>query len=165
MKAYKYRSIENEIFKRDLETFRQNKFFAPTFEMLNDPFEANFDEVITIALNSLSQTFAVDTESLKKKLKNTFDLKNKLGIFSLSKNWDIEQMWAYYASANKGYCIEYDVKKLKDKTRNFDFSTQIEIDYCDQKPTLSIEDIKNDSMLKKMFGIKKINGRLKMKQD
>lgn len=156
MKAYKYRSIEDEkILERDLNTFSENQFFAPTFEMLNDPFEANFNEVISNTANGLKDIFSISTENILECLKEVTNYKYKLGIYSLSKSWDIEQMWAYYASSNKGYCVEYEIEKLKDKTRNLDFSNQLNITYSNQRPTLNIEDINNGLILNKMFGTKK----------
>lgn len=157
MKVYKYRGIESEILERDLKTFVSNQFFAPKFEMLNDPFEANFKEIISNTLNVINSIFSVDSEKIKTQLKEVIDYKDKLGILSLSKNCYSEQMWAYYASSNRGYCIEYDLEKLKDKTQNFDFSKQLDIVYSDHIPTLGIDDLKNDLMFQKMYGVKKKN--------
>jgi len=64
-----------------------------------------------------------------------------------------EVMWAHYASSNRGYCIEYDRDKLKDKTINFDFAVELDVTYSDEIPTLTFEDIKGNSMFKKMFGL------------
>lgn len=160
MKVYKYRGIESDILERDLNTFLANQFFAPKFEMLNDPFEANFKEIISNTLDAINAIFSsVGTEKVKAQLHNVIAYKNKLGILSLSKNCYSEQMWAYYASSNHGYCVEYDLEKLKDKTQNFDFSKQLDIAYSDDIPTLGIKDLKNDQMFQKMYGTKKQNWR------
>lgn len=155
MKVYKYRGVESDIFQRDLNTFQNNQFFASKFEMLNDPFEANFNEIISTTLDLLKNIFSVDAEKVKRHLKELLDLKQKIGILSLSKNCYSEQMWAYYASSNRGYCIEYDFEKLKDNTQNFDYSSELEIQYSDTIPTLSIDDMKSNLMLSKMYGTKK----------
>ena len=34
-------------------------------------------------------------------------------IFSMSETYDCDQMWAYYANSNNGFCIEYDFNKVK----------------------------------------------------
>lgn len=157
MKVYKYRGIESDIIDRDISTFQKNQFFAPKFEMLNDPFEANFNEIISNTFDLIKNIFSADADKLKKQLREVIELKHKLGILSLSKTCYSEQMWAYYASSNRGYCIEYDLDKLKDKTKNFDFSSELEIIYSDEIPTLNIEDIKDNLMFKKMYGVKKRN--------
>lgn len=159
MKVYKYRGIESNCLERDIITFSNNKFFAPKFENLNDPFEANFNEIISETLENINKLFSYDVNDVKDNLNNLIDFKNKLGIFSLSKNAFSEQMWAYYASSNKGYCIEYEIEKLKDKNQNFDYFRQLEVKYTDDIPTLDITDLysKSENMLIKMFGTKKNN--------
>jgi hypothetical protein len=157
MKVYKYRGIENDIFQRDISTFKNNQFFAPKFEMLNDPFEGNFNEIISNTLDFINNLFSVDADKIKKQLRDIFELKHELGMLSLSKTCYSEQMWAYYASSNRGYCIEYDLNKLKDKTKIIDFSYELEVTYSDEIPTLTIEDMKGNSMVKKMYGIKRKN--------
>lgn len=159
MKVYKYRGIEKDVFARDLKTFQNNQFFAPKFEVLNDPFEANFKEIISNTLDIVNNIFSIDAQKLKDQLKEVVDYKHKLGILSLSKTCLSEQMWAYYASSNKGYCIEYDLEKLKDKTQNFDFLSQLDIKYSNEIPTIGFEDLKNSQMISKMFGVKKENWR------
>ncbi|HXD93598.1 MAG TPA: DUF2971 domain-containing protein [Bacteroidia bacterium] len=155
MKVYKYRGVEIDIFNRDLDAFKKNKFFAPKFEILNDLFEANFNEIISSTVDILSDAFSIDSKELKEQIQKVVESKHKLGIFSLSKAWDIEQMWAHYASSNRGYCIEYEADKLKDKTKNFDFSEELEVTYSDEIQTLTVEDLKNRLMTQKMYGVKK----------
>ncbi|RDB06536.1 DUF2971 domain-containing protein [Runella aurantiaca] len=155
MKVYKYRGVESDIFKRDLKTFKKNQFFAPKFEMLNDPFEANFKENLSNLFDLLNSFVSIGIKELKQQLQEVIDYKHKLGILSLSKTCYSEQMWAYYASSHKGYCIEYDLEKLKVKTKDSDYSNQLEISYTDDIPTLGIEDLDNNLMLQKMYGIKK----------
>lgn len=157
MKVYKYRGIENDKLERDISAFQNNQFFAPKFEMLSDPFEANFNENISNTLDLVKNVFSVDSDKAKQQLQEIIELKHKLGILSLSKTCYSEQMWDYYASWNRGYCIEYDFHKLKDKTKNFDFSSELEITYTDDIPTLNIEDLKGNLMIKKMYGVKKKN--------
>lgn len=64
-------------------------------------------------------------------------------------------MWAYYASSNQGYCIEYDLEKLEDKTKNPDFSVQVDVCYSDKIPILDLDDIRNKLIFQKMYGTKK----------
>jgi len=39
-------------------------------------------------------------------------MSKKIGIFSLSKKYDDELLWAHYANSHKGFCIEYDLEIL-----------------------------------------------------
>ena len=154
MKLYKYRSVDKDIFERDIRTFTKNQFFASNFEMLNDPFEANFNDTTSHTLDMVKSMFSVDTSNLRKQLDKVIGYKVKLGVFSLSKTCYSQQMWAYYSTSYSGYCIEYDLEKLKDKTKNFDFSMQLDITYSDDIPTIKLEDFENISIFQKMFGTK-----------
>lgn len=59
MKVYQYRGIE--FLYRDLETFINNQFFAPNFEKLNDPFETNINETISVTLKAINKLFYFNT--------------------------------------------------------------------------------------------------------
>jgi Protein of unknown function (DUF2971) len=153
MKAYKYRVDEpKEIFDRDVNTLIENQFYAPNFDSLNDPFDSNFRESITETIRSLSKT---NSSEIKSTLDEVLNYKTRAGIYSLSKSCKSEQMWAYYANSNKGYCIEYDLEKLEDKSQNRDFIKIIEVEYSDETPTLSLDDLDFESIVTKMFGTKK----------
>lgn len=157
MKVYKYRTIDSRVFERDKNNLLSNQFFAPKFEMLNDQFEANFDETISQVSELLKNMSLVgDNQMVRDRLNEIIALKDQLGVFSLSKNFLNEQMWAYYADSNTGYCIEYELDKLKDRSRNLDFTAQLDVNYDDQKPILHIHDIRKESLLQKMLGIKKM---------
>ena len=54
---------------------------------------------------------------VKHDLKNNFSKINDIirensYVFSLSENYDLDNMWTYYSN-NNGYCIEYDFSKVK----------------------------------------------------
>lgn len=156
MKVYKFRSIDNKkILKRDLDSFQENKFYAPNFKNLNDKFEANFDEIISDSVNLLGNTFNTDTSDIKKSINEVISYKEKLGVFCLSKNCFSEPLWAYYASDSKGYCIEYDLEKLKGITKNRDFSIELVLNYYDEKPIITVHDIMSKNLIPKMFASKK----------
>lgn len=157
MKVYKYRSIDKEAFDRDFNTLRDNCFFASNYINLNDPFDIYFNEQISPLIEILKTIFPNnDISNFENKLKKTLDLKEKVGIYCLSKNFLNEQLWAYYASSYLGYCIEYDLSKLIDLSQNPDFEYQLDIDYEDNIPVISIEDIKNvNSFIRKIYAVKK----------
>ena len=155
MKVYKYRSNDKRFIKRDLNTFSENKFFASTFENLNDPFEANYNELITESAKILEDLFNVSTKEILKAFDEIIKLTGKLGIFSLSKNVLSEQMWAHYSNNNYGYCIEYDLDKIIERNQNFDLGFQFEVSYKDILPIITIDDIRTQNTPIKMYGNKK----------
>lgn len=159
MKAYKYRSVEEDIFKRDFKTLANNTFYSPNYTTLNDPFDIYFSEQISPLIKILNKIFPDnDSSNFEKQLKTVLNSKEKAGIYCLSKDFLNEQLWAYYASSYSGYCIEYDLDKLVDKSQNSDFEYKLEINYEDVIPTIDIGDIKNqDSLIRKMFAVKKSN--------
>jgi hypothetical protein len=159
MKVYKYRSIEEDVFKRDFETIRNNSFYSSNYSMLNDPFDIYFSEQISPLIKILNKMFPNnDSSNFEKQLKNVLNSKEKTGIYCLSKDFLNEQLWAYYASSYSGYCIEYDLDKLVNKSQNSDFEYKLEINYQDVIPTIDIGDIKNqDSLIRKMYAVKKSN--------
>lgn len=155
MKVYKFRGVEK--LDRDIKTFANNQFFAPNFSEFPDLLEANFNEKISQITDIISKSFNVNGKEIKCKLNELIDYKRKIGIYSLTKRFCNEQMWAYYASSNKGYCIEYDLDKLVDITQNRDFVKQIEVVYKDEITALDTSDIMSKTMIDKMFGVKKAN--------
>lgn len=155
MKVYKYRSNDERFIERDLKTFSQNKFFASTFENLNDPFEANYNELITESTKILEVVFKVSAKDVLDQFEEIKKFKDKLGILSLSKNILSEQMWAHYANSNSGYCIEYDLEKITERSQQYDLAFDFEIKYNDILPIITIDDIRSQNMAVKMFGTKK----------
>lgn len=157
MKVYKYRSIEEKAFERDFKTLSENCFFAPNYAHLNDPFDIYFNEQITPLIKVLEAIFSDhNISNFENELKKTLNFKERVGIYCLSKDFLNEQLWAYYASSYFGYCVEYDLDKLIDKSQNSDFECQLEIDYEDDIPLIDIGDIKNtESFIRKIYAIKK----------
>jgi len=79
-----------------------------------------------------------------------------LGIYSLSKTYSEELLWAHYSDAHKGFCIEYDISKLKEKYFGPVTVTEIEVDYNPIPPTITYKDIENGTLFKKLFATKSI---------
>ncbi|WP_080777338.1 DUF2971 domain-containing protein [Chryseobacterium phocaeense] len=158
MKVYKYRSIEEDVFKRDFETIKNNSFYSSNYNMLNDPFDIYFNEEISQVIELLKTLFPYkELNNFEKQFKEVLNFKEKIGVYCLSTDFLNEQLWAYYASSYSGYCVEYDLEKLIDRGQNFDFQYKFKIDYKDNIPTLDINDLINlkDEFIKKMFATKK----------
>jgi len=156
MKVYKYRSNDEKFLERDIATFSQNKFYASTFENLNDPFEANFNESITESVKILETIFRINAKDIRKSFNEILQYKDKLGILSLSRSVLSEQMWAHYSNSNYGYCIEYDFDRITERNQQYDLAFNFDINYKDILPVITIDDIReNNKMITKMYGTKK----------
>lgn len=121
MLAYKYRSGRGikdkngvELFERDIQLLAQDSIYIPTVAQLNDPSEAFVDDgVFKMILNWLAPlTTAESASRVKESFQGLLDKIQSLGVFSLSKEINIELMWAYYASGHHGYAIIYDTDVL-----------------------------------------------------
>ncbi len=165
MLVYKYRGGDEEIFKRDIASLEKDCFWASNIESLNDPCEALVDgeyfkpylERAASILTGSSYEVATFKEvygSLKELISKVL----KAGIFSLSKRYDDELLWAHYANSHKGFCIEYDLDILT-RRKNREFN-RIDVLYAKKPPRIEVKDIihlnKNGitSFLQKLAGTK-----------
>jgi len=130
MKAYKYRGGNDEIFERDVLSLQNNFFWSPQIKDLNDPCEALIEsEQYKPKLELIINAFRVKDNPQVKEAFDVFQrslagVLNKIqsvGVFSLSKTYTDELLWAHYASSHKGFCVEYDTEVLtKNKPYGFD---------------------------------------------
>jgi hypothetical protein len=158
MLVYKYRG---SAFDRDLESLQNNQFWASHTKQLNDPCEGlvgiSSYEAELETLKSIFPQQAKHTVLLNQCFQNIIDMKDqKLGILSLSKNYNDELLWAHYADSHKGFCIEYDLDKLiKQHHQNHKY---FEVNYIDNPPDISLSNIlsKDDgnSLVRQMLGYK-----------
>ena len=56
---------------------------------------------------------AVET-LVDKHMKYNDNIRSLAYVYSMSEDFDCNQMWAYYANSNNGFCIEYDFNKSKE---------------------------------------------------
>ncbi len=161
MLVYKYRGGS---FKRDLQSLKNDTFWASNTKQLNDPYEGFISiKDYQQQLNNLKNIFSQHRAHLtliEQSLKNIIDMKDtKLGILSLSKRYDDELLWAHYANSHKGFCIEYDLDRLLSKQnpkhRFFD------IQYSDKIPNLDFSQLLGqndpDILIKKMLCTRQIS--------
>lgn len=160
MLVYKYRGGNNEIFKRDLKSIEKNYFWSSCIDDLNDPCETLISSRKFIKItNWLSQFFGKKTyEALLEVIYSLESLTSKnpnLGIFSLSKTFNDELLWAHYANKHKGFCIEYDLNLLLDSF-NPEKAYSYSVIYKNKVPEVSFYDLskKDDSIIRKMCSIK-----------
>lgn len=164
MLVYKYRGGDEKIFERDLLSIKNNLFFAPKYDLLNDPCETLvFTDKFIKQARAISFLFSKKKEkeilSVEEAVNNLFHVRKKtLGIYSLSKTYNDELLWAHYANSHRGFCIEYDLDKLLDCNQSFGLYS-FDVEYSKSPPQYIIADINNKSneyIIKKIAGHKSI---------
>lgn len=116
MKVYKFKSGLNQY---DFESLENNYYWASNVKELNDVFESTVDST------QIDRTFEImakmidkditseNLELLKTNTNNVLANKDLFAIFSTSKDFKNELLWAHYANSHKGFCIEYDLNRLQ----------------------------------------------------
>ncbi len=158
MKVYKYRSCSRETFLRDLIALRRNYFWGADIDTLNDPCEGFVTaNVFNSGLNIIEKIFKTSktsnvTDALNQVLKRT----KKVGIFSLSKSYNEELLWAHYANSHNGFCVEYERGKLLNSNR-VKIPDSFSVEYSKKVPDINLLDLGNQSdLIKKAIGTKSI---------
>ena len=163
-KAYKYRGGQGildkdgkSIFERDVATLVNNQLYLPTKDRLNDPTEEVYgDNALRIFFNAFSE-YSHNVEEQYNKFTDKF---GKVGVYSLSKTFDNELLWAYYASGHTGFAIEYDIDVLE-QSLNYNTYIQLlykfDVEYLNDVPQIDISTIRGNEiveMLKRFIGTK-----------
>ena len=84
----------------------------------------------------------------------------KVGVYSLSKTFDNELLWAYYASGHTGFAIEYDIDILEQSLNYNTYAQQLykfDVEYLNDVPQIDISTIRGNEiveMLKRFIGTK-----------
>ena len=143
MHVYKYRGN----FERDLKSLQDDQFWASSIDQLNDPCEGLLiTDEIEQQLQDFgklmqSQSIATNNEAtndLLLHINNLISMKDKqLGIFSLSKVFDDELLWAHYAASHNGFCIEFDLEKLTSLYYKNEYE-RLNVIYTDSPPQLDL---------------------------
>jgi hypothetical protein len=126
LKVYKYRGGSNENFIRDVRALEENYFWSSKVQDLNDPWETiisarkmerqmEFLRRILIGPFKLQDWPFSIANSIVRAQKKLF---SKFGIYSLSKTYKDEILWAHYSNSHKGFCIEYDLNTLISSLEN-----------------------------------------------
>lgn len=152
MILYKYRELNDFT----LESLKENYFWASSKEKLNDPCECyytteSYEKVIRFT-SKISPKSEKATIALSNSLNTIQEMSKGLGIFSLSKSYNISSLWASYASNHTGICIEYDLEELISKNRSL--YQYFDVAYSNTPPDIGVEDFQGMTLLQKMFGTK-----------
>ncbi|WP_400078292.1 DUF2971 domain-containing protein [Winogradskyella sp. R77965] len=165
MTVYKYRgSDDRKIFERDLNSIERNYFWASDFSNLNDPCETTItsDQLINQSKFVLPFFGKNSKEKFKPVLEAVDTLlafTRKIGIYSLSKTYNDELLWAHYANSHKGFCIEYDLDILL-QTYKSNNIYQFPVVYKKNPPSIDFQDVikssESDTIVRKMAGYKSL---------
>ena len=150
-KLYKYRSGST----RDIEALMNNQFYASSIEKLNDIHEGKIVidnqeiKLLDLLVKNNGSSFNI---SIEKNLEDFIRIYKKSGVYSLSKCYNNELLWAYYADSHKGFCIEYDFDILKQYPCNED--NFFDAKYSENVPIISS---KNLLSIKEFIATKSLN--------
>jgi len=152
MRLYKYRSN----FKRDLRTLSKGQIYAPTYDNLNDPFEGIFNDSEDKSIIEIFKPFSNEAE---KSYNSVLEQLYKSGIYSLSKNYDNETLWALYADSHKGFVIEYDLTSLISDfnfNANIPLAYEVDVEYRNEpaKSNLLLSSLKKEFNITPLIGTK-----------
>ncbi len=145
MKVYKYRYGDEVTFKRDLDSLEENCFYAPSFKKLNDPcetmvFSDKFNQQTDLFSKLLEPNSKQHLEKVKDALTSLIDRRNEIGIYSLSKTYKDELLWAHYANSHFGFCIEYDLEVLIDAYK-VEKIYSLPVSYSNTPPQIGIDEV------------------------
>ena len=163
-KAYKYRGGRGildkdgkSIFERDVATLVNNQLYLPTKDGLNDPTEGVYGDD---ALRMFFKVFSKYSHNVEEQYNKFTDKFRNVGVYSLSKSFDNELLWAYYASGHTGFAIEYDIDILEQSLNYNAYAQQLykfDVEYLNDAPQIDISTIRGDEiveMLKRFIGTK-----------
>lgn len=128
---------------RDLESLKNDYYFAPHHSALNDPCENLFsEENLVLEFENIRKALDSSDELLKFHIQNLCANSRGVGIYSLSKTELHELLWAYYSDSHSGFCIEYDFDLLIALT---DTEASFDVDYSQNMPCLTLENILSEN--------------------
>lgn len=139
--VYKYRYGDDLTFERDLNDLMENRFYAPSYNLLNDPCETlvftdAFDKQATWFFRLIGGSF----DQVKIALEEVVEKKSQVGIYSLSKTYKDELLWAHYANSHSGFCIEYDLSTLLEIDKNDSVMYSFPVKYYGTPPQITFND-------------------------
>ena len=110
------RILEKMFIQQLTDYYPSPPFYSANIKNLNDDQECFLDgQVFVDSLQALLKIFpksGTPIENVKIAFDNYVSCREKVGIFSLSKNPCVGMMWALYASMRHGYCIIYNKDAL-----------------------------------------------------
>lgn len=172
MRLFKYRGGPEDIVRRDLRTLFRNEVYAAPVQSLNDLFEAQITiHGETFRVGHILSAVGLGAYTMDAKLAEdrflseieAFALRARTwGVYSLSQSATDELLWAYYADAHRGFCLEYELDELLTyKLHGQGWAT---VDYQDEVPKITLADVmtiekSQDGLIRKFIGTKSMRWR------
>jgi hypothetical protein len=162
MLVYKYRGGNDEIFQRDLDSLEKNYYWSANLESLNDTQENMISSGKFVKQsNVLSRFFGKKSKDALVNVHDALDVflshKKRVGIYSLSKTFNDELLWAHYANSHAGFCIEYELNNLLDN-HIYENRYSFPVLYNLNPSEIDLKDVssasKNTVLIQKAFGCK-----------
>ncbi len=167
MRVFKYRGGTEDVIRRDLRTLFENKIYAAPVQCLNDLFEAQVTihdqtfrvgHLLSVAgLVSYTEEMRAVEDRFLSSVEDFVQCVQTFGIYSLSKFATDELLWAYYADAHRGFCLEYELDELLAyKLAGESWTT---VNYQDEVPNIELNDVESieksrDRAITKFIGTK-----------
>lgn len=143
LSVFKYKALkECDNFKEEnkylIDSILYNQVYMSSKEKLNDPTEGYFD--LNKEFNIKCHNFIDERCSMYDNMRWNLD-SNNYGVLSLSKTFQCELMWAYYANAHKGIVLEYDLNQLKKDIKKTSDIESFDVNYNENALELKFEKI------------------------
>lgn len=105
----------SEVLKEDdiVSYFFKGKLNAPKFKRLVMKYDSSLNhsqlDMLVNFINNLQNV--QNNKKLSKALKKMLNIKNEIGVFSMTTRANNQPMWAWYAKGYDGFVIEYNIEK------------------------------------------------------
>lgn len=136
-KLYKYGNFESQYWEDTI--YKAQIYLAPA-KSFNDPFDcrANFDYKKAISKGKFRDELIIrfgenDVENLAEEMieKVIEGMREDVFVSCFSEVWNSILMWAHYARSYSGFCIEYDMKQVREHILYNLYPTLYEKEYID----------------------------------
>lgn len=107
----RYRSLDESLFRREMDALKDSYLYAPSFRKMNDPMEGFYQ--LGGNEDYFLKTWLGAEDEYRKLHKMASDIFDRLAIISLSQTTLDYPLWAYYASSFSGMCLEFDTSILQ----------------------------------------------------
>lgn len=95
------------------------------------------DELMRHLDNWISQEIPFRQTALDKQIERRF---REFGVACFTPDWNNELMWAHYASAHKGFCVEYSIRQMTVATENEGKISTFAVQYTSGLPKLCVSE-------------------------
>jgi hypothetical protein len=170
VRLFKYRGANEKSLKRDLKALAKCQIYASSFDKLNDPHESAYEVMketnwfggLLQKVVSFPGSPITELVTLRTDMRNFLEESIKWGVWSVSRSYKHELMWAYYANSHQGFCAEYDAKCLLKSLAADSIICYMRVRYEDHIPVIVPQDLfhvasKSIPLIKKFVGTKSNN--------